>query len=289
MSSAAVDSAIKQSANDLAKELEVERVLKAFKLNPYDILDLPLSATESDVKKQYRKKSLLIHPDKYKHERGLEAFDFLKKAHDHLIDLDKRKDIDMIMTHARTQVLKTILGSGFSTNVADDDPRLANLSPPFEQQVRAKGREILVEDELARRRKTKLAYANEGAEKAKAEAEIASRKRKLEEQSKWEAGRNTDPIALIPFQSCEVSRLLTHFFLSFSFIQNVEMSASKVGGTFRTRPIRKRRRRTTCMSWDERGSDLYLCVVSIPHAASHKSSQPLPKSILPPFCNIRTT
>ncbi|ODO07380.1 chaperone regulator [Cryptococcus wingfieldii CBS 7118] len=162
MSSAAVDSAIKKSANDLAKELEVERVLKAFKLNPYDILDLPLSATESD------------------------AFDFLKKAHDHLIDLDKRKDIDMIMTHARTQVLKTILGSGFSTNVADDDPRLANLSPPFEQQVRAQGREILVEDELARRRKTKLAYANEGAEKAKAEAEIASRKRKLEDQSKWE-------------------------------------------------------------------------------------------------------
>lgn len=47
---------------------------------------------------------------------------------------------------------RSILGDGYSTTVSDDDPRLTNLSPPFEQQVRAKGREILVEDELARRR-----------------------------------------------------------------------------------------------------------------------------------------
>ena len=41
--------------------------------SPYDILDLPVGATENEIKKQYRKKSLLIHPDKYKHERGLEV------------------------------------------------------------------------------------------------------------------------------------------------------------------------------------------------------------------------
>jgi DnaJ family protein C protein 8 len=41
--------------------------------SPYDILDLPVGAPENDVKKQYRKKSLLIHPDKYKHERGIEV------------------------------------------------------------------------------------------------------------------------------------------------------------------------------------------------------------------------
>lgn len=35
-------------------------------------------------------------------------------------------------------------------------------------------------------RKQKLAYANEGAEKARAEAEVAARKRKVEEQAKWE-------------------------------------------------------------------------------------------------------
>ena len=35
-------------------------------------------------------------------------------------------------------------------------------------------------------RKTKLAYANEGAEKAKHEAEGVARKRKVEDQAKWE-------------------------------------------------------------------------------------------------------
>jgi DnaJ-class molecular chaperone len=45
--------------------------------SPYDILDLPISATESEIKKQYRKKSLMIHPDKFKHEKGLEVRLFL--------------------------------------------------------------------------------------------------------------------------------------------------------------------------------------------------------------------
>ena len=45
-----------------------------------------------------------------------------------------------------------ILGSGFSTKVEDSDPRLANLKPPFEEQVRNKAKEILVQDEIDRRR-----------------------------------------------------------------------------------------------------------------------------------------
>lgn len=41
--------------------------------SPYDILDLPVGASDNEVKKQYRKKSLLIHPDKFKHPRGIEV------------------------------------------------------------------------------------------------------------------------------------------------------------------------------------------------------------------------
>ena len=41
--------------------------------SPYDILDLGINATENEIKKQYRKKSLLIHPDKFKHPRGIEV------------------------------------------------------------------------------------------------------------------------------------------------------------------------------------------------------------------------
>ena len=44
---------------------EVDRVLtRAFRMNPYDILDLTQDADEKTIQKSYRKKSLLIHPDK---------------------------------------------------------------------------------------------------------------------------------------------------------------------------------------------------------------------------------
>jgi len=68
-----LDKVIAKDASDFIRELEVERIIRAFKLNPYDILDLPVGASENDVKKQYRKKSLLIHPDKYKNDRGIEV------------------------------------------------------------------------------------------------------------------------------------------------------------------------------------------------------------------------
>jgi hypothetical protein len=44
------------------------------------------------------------------------------------------------------------LGTGFSTSIPDTDPRLANLKPPLDLQIRAKAKEVLIEDELSRRR-----------------------------------------------------------------------------------------------------------------------------------------
>ncbi|KAK1927936.1 hypothetical protein DB88DRAFT_58337 [Papiliotrema laurentii] len=189
MAEKAIDGMLAKNAADLAKEQEVMRIMKAFKLNPYDILDLPVSAADADIKRQYRKKSLMIHPDKFKHENGMEAFDFLKKAEGQLLDSSSRAEIDSIMNLSRTEVLKSILGAGYSTGIPDTDPRLQNLSPSYDSRIRAKAKEIFVEEELNKRRKTKVAFANEGAEKARLEEEIAKRKRKAEEQAKWEERR----------------------------------------------------------------------------------------------------
>ncbi|KAJ9127852.1 hypothetical protein QFC24_000136 [Naganishia onofrii] len=182
---------VAKDASDFIRELEVERILRAFKLNPYDILDLPVGATENEVKKQYRKKSLLIHPDKYKHERGLEAFDFLKKAEAALGDEKKRPDIDGVMAHARHLVIKDIVAPGVNpSTVKDDDPRLADLNPSLDSRIRTKSKEVFVEEELARRRAQKLQYANEGAEAAKKDAELREKKRKKEQEEEWESRRD---------------------------------------------------------------------------------------------------
>ncbi|RVW37748.1 hypothetical protein CK203_039134 [Vitis vinifera] len=50
------------------------RILACFKLNAFEYLNLPFDSSPDDVKKQYRKLSLLVHPDKCKHPQAKEAF-----------------------------------------------------------------------------------------------------------------------------------------------------------------------------------------------------------------------
>ncbi|KAI0203189.1 DUF1977-domain-containing protein [Astrocystis sublimbata] len=67
----------------------------------YDILDLEAvraSATDSDIKKAYRKQSLLTHPDKNGHEGADEAFKMVSKAFSVLGDKEKRDRYDRFGT-----------------------------------------------------------------------------------------------------------------------------------------------------------------------------------------------
>ncbi|EGW34471.1 uncharacterized protein SPAPADRAFT_133963 [Spathaspora passalidarum NRRL Y-27907] len=68
----------------LNRTAEIERVLNCNEFDYFDILQLnPLSTADdlgSIIKRVYRKKSLLIHPDKTDHPRASDAFDRLKKA-----------------------------------------------------------------------------------------------------------------------------------------------------------------------------------------------------------------
>lgn len=63
----------------------------------YDILGLETvrtSCTEADIKKAYRKQSLLTHPDKNGHEHADEAFKMVARAFSVLGDKEKRDRYD---------------------------------------------------------------------------------------------------------------------------------------------------------------------------------------------------
>jgi DnaJ homolog subfamily C member 8 len=83
LSDAELDRLLNREASAIQRELEVDRILTAFKLkyvfallfplfsvliyhflphSPYDILDLELSATPEDIKKRYRQLSLCEQP-----------------------------------------------------------------------------------------------------------------------------------------------------------------------------------------------------------------------------------
>jgi len=185
-SDAEIDRLLKSEATALQREVEVDRILNAFKLNPYNILDLELTATTEDINKRYRHLSIFIHPDKAKHERAPEAFDRLKKAESELSDKEKRENLDGVIKAARNEILKALQ---LPTTAGDDHPKLKTLKPPFKEQLWAKSKEMLIDEELRRRRAIKVQMTNEGREAQAKEQEVITRKRKAEDDRVWEDNR----------------------------------------------------------------------------------------------------
>jgi len=181
-----IEKLLSREATAFQRELEVERILKAFKLNPYEILDISEDATPEDIKKKYRQLSLFIHPDKTTHARAPDAFDLLKKAESELSDKDKREEVDAVLNQARTLLLKSL---NLPTTIPPSDPRLKSLNPPWRQQLLAKAKELLIDEEVRRRKAIKMNLANEGLEARKKEEEVSAKKRKAEEDARWEENR----------------------------------------------------------------------------------------------------
>jgi DnaJ homolog subfamily C member 8 len=125
----------------------------------------------ADVRLSVRSQRLVIHPDKCPHEQAPEAFNLLKKvnlmpfsnllpghisnfpstfkAEGDLYDTPKREELDAAINEARSVLLK---GLSLSTSTPDDHPKLRGLTPPFKVQLRQKSKEILIEEEVRRRR-----------------------------------------------------------------------------------------------------------------------------------------
>ena len=89
---------------------------------------------------------------------------------------------------------------------ADDHPKLKDLKPSFKEQLRAKSKQMLIDEELRRRRSVeqnwccfgyldlihrvdravKVQMTNEGREAQAKEQEVIQRKRKAEDDKVWE-------------------------------------------------------------------------------------------------------
>ncbi|OAV92422.1 hypothetical protein PTTG_07979 [Puccinia triticina 1-1 BBBD Race 1] len=201
-----IDNILKGEESLLTREQEVERVVAAFKLNPYEILDLdmtkPTSVTDSIIRKTYRQKSLLIHPDKLTHPRGVEAFDLLKKAEGFLLDPEKRKGLDETIKDARMLTLRRL---NLPDSTPDEHEKLATLNPSFQFRVALKTKEIIIEEELRVRRARKMTMIAEGTEAKRHEDAIAKRKRELEEKKRWEETREERVTDWRSFQKGETS------------------------------------------------------------------------------------
>ncbi|KAK8193029.1 hypothetical protein HDK77DRAFT_181009 [Phyllosticta capitalensis] len=174
-------SELEKEAKEFDKDAEIDRILKAFKLDAYAVLDLKPGVPESDIKKCYRIKSLLIHPDKTSNPSAPDAFDRLKKAQTELMDEKARERLDEAIADARMLLIR-------ENKWTVDSEELK--TPEFEVQWREKTKHVLIDNEMRRRKQAQAAMREEGRIQKKEDDEIAERKRKRDHEEAWEKTRD---------------------------------------------------------------------------------------------------
>ncbi|CAH9115496.1 unnamed protein product [Cuscuta epithymum] len=194
------DALLKQffaEVSEVERENEVHRILSCFKLNPFEYLNLSFDSSLDDIKRQYRKLSLLVHPDKCKHPQAKEAFGALAKAQQLLLDPPER-DYILNQVHAAKEELKL----KWKKQVKKDNAaKLKSLvsegnseqeyerSEAFQQQLKLKVREILTDQEWRRRKMQMRISEEEGRLKKDEEEQKEMWKRKREHEEQWEGTR----------------------------------------------------------------------------------------------------
>ncbi|KAK3114323.1 DnaJ sub C member 8 [Teratosphaeriaceae sp. CCFEE 6253] len=171
-----------KEAKTFDKDSEIARILAAFRANAYDVLDLQPGVPPEDIKKTYRKKSLLIHPDKSSNPRAPDAFDRLALAYQTLLDEPKRARLDEAIGDARFLIIRELGFTNDSEEVKDPDT-------VFMAKWREKVKWVLADNEARRQRQLRAQMQEEGREARREEAEMGERKRKREAEVEWERTR----------------------------------------------------------------------------------------------------
>lgn len=106
-----LDKFLRLESNAFSQDREVDRIFTVqHSQDPFVILDMsPMlyitcSVDDREIKLQYRKRSLLVHPDKCKHPRAQEAFEILKKTSEICMNPSKRRLVFEYIREARAQV-----------------------------------------------------------------------------------------------------------------------------------------------------------------------------------------
>lgn len=80
---------------------------------------------------------------------------FVFQAESELSDKDKREELDALMKQARYRVLKSL---DLPVSTESDDPALKGLNPPFKARLKTQSKELLIEEELRRRKYVRRCY-----------------------------------------------------------------------------------------------------------------------------------
>jgi DnaJ homolog subfamily C member 8 len=169
------------------------------RLNPFEVLLLPYTSCDEDIKSRFRKLSTMIHPDKNDHPRAGDAFNEVKQANERLLDPNARR-IAAGMFHNAVRALekkrRKAGADSTSNNAAVSTKLLASqvgaIGPglPFTDEAMAVAVRAAFAEAENRRRTFEARVKRDNEDKVQeAKDELEKQKVKAQEDKLWSLGR----------------------------------------------------------------------------------------------------
>jgi len=171
--------------NVAACEEEIKRVHNAVKVDPLEILKLPTTFEEQDVKKAYRKLTVFVHPDRVPErlkQSANEAFQKVSAANKQLKDETFRTRLTVKINEARRMVIeRRVADNPVKRRKLEDGEDVGITNEEIEVEVRAELKQLLIDDAW------RQYMYNKAAQKLESKAAQEKNERKMLSEAKKEA------------------------------------------------------------------------------------------------------
>ncbi|KAG9019337.1 hypothetical protein FRB90_003743 [Tulasnella sp. 427] len=161
-------------------------------INPYELLDIEITATEAEIKKAYRQKSLKVHPDRHPNNpQAAQKFHELNSAYELLLDPTRRTALD---TKLKSQQAKKLRFAAY------DNKRKAMMEELEKSEREFKKSRLDAHREAQRRQQEEETIKEEGRRLMKEKQEAMSRlaaekgKQKAKVEEEAEEAPSTGPL-----------------------------------------------------------------------------------------------
>jgi DnaJ family protein C protein 17 len=184
---------------------ELEEIAKNATEDFYELLGVSFDASESAIKKAYRKASIKYHPDKNPDNKdAADRFIYLGWARDILLDTQLKGEYDRARTRRREKVLQDELLDGRRRKMKDDLERREREGKEFANGLKRKRAEDMSEAEKRAHEIQRL--AEDGKRRRKEAQERMERRRKEEEEEASFIEVEEQPQAPKPGETPEIDR-----------------------------------------------------------------------------------
>lgn len=169
------------------------------RLNPFEVLLLPYTSCDEDIKTRFRKLSTMIHPDKNDHPRAGDAFNEVKQANERLLDPNARR-IAAGMFHNAVRALEkkrrragadsTSRNAPLSTKLLASQVGAVGPGLPFSDEAMAVAVRAAFAEAENRRRTFEARVKRDNNDKVQeAKDEMERQKAKAQDDRLWSQGR----------------------------------------------------------------------------------------------------